>query len=220
MRKLRLLFSKTERAIYISHLDLMGVLQRGFLRAGYQLKYSEGYNPHPVISIALPLSLGAASQCELLDFSLLDEELDFCKLVDDLNKALPEGVHAIEVYEPTRKASQSKWLRVQGIYEYDTRDAGEMAEALKQFYAQSEIPVRRKTKRGEGIQDIAPYIKELSIEPQGADVRVEAVISVNEPTINPELLVKALQQLQEELAPDFAQFTRLEIYDAEMQIFR
>ena len=220
MRKLRLLFSKKERAIYISHLDLMGVLQRGFLRAGYQLKYSEGYNPHPVISIALPLSLGAASNCELLDFSLMEDELDFEQLVSDLNKSLPEGVHAMEVYEPTRKASQSKWLRVEGIYEYDNRDAAEMVEALKVFYARPELPVLRKTKRGEGIQDIAPQMRELSVETQNGDVRVEAVISVNEPTVNPELLVKALQQLQPELAPDFAQFTRLEIYDADMKIFR
>ena len=65
MDKLRLRFEKTGRAVYISHLDLMATMQRAFSRAGLELKYSEGFNPHPLISILLPLSVGTASVCEL-----------------------------------------------------------------------------------------------------------------------------------------------------------
>ena len=54
--KLRLRFRKTGRAVYISHLDLMVTMQRAFSRAGCALKYSEGYNPHPLISIALMIA--------------------------------------------------------------------------------------------------------------------------------------------------------------------
>ena len=50
MDKLRLRFEKTGRAVYISHLDLMQTMQRAFARAEYDLKYSEGFNPHPQIS--------------------------------------------------------------------------------------------------------------------------------------------------------------------------
>ena len=46
MDKLRLRFEKTGRAVYISHLDLMHTMQRVFSRAGFELKYSEGFNPH------------------------------------------------------------------------------------------------------------------------------------------------------------------------------
>jgi len=220
MRKLRLLFAKTDRAIYISHLDLMHVLQRAFLRAGYQLKFSEGFNPHPVISIAVPLSVGAASVCELLDFTLLDEYIDYPKLISDLNAAMPEGIVALEVYEPQRKASGVKWLRVQGTYEFDNVVPEGMIQPLMDFYAAKEIPVTRKTKRGEGVLDIAPHVKEMQISAGEEYVRVEAVISVNEPTINPDLLVNALRQNAPELAPDFAKFKRLEIYDENMEIFR
>ena len=220
MRKLRLLFAKTDRAVYISHLDLMHVLQRVFLRAGYQLKYSEGFNPHPVISIAVPLSVGASSVCELLDFTLLDENLDVSGIVSRLNEKMPEGIVALEVFEPTRKASAIKWLRVSGVYEYDARNAAEMAEKLAAFYASSEIPVVRKTKRGEGVLDIAPHIREMKVEAGEGVVAVEAVISVNEPTINPDLLVNALKQNAADIAPDFAKFRRMEIYDENMEIFR
>ena len=51
----RILFSKTGRARFISHLDLMRTLQRAFFRAGIQIKHTEGFNPHPFVSIALPL---------------------------------------------------------------------------------------------------------------------------------------------------------------------
>ena len=68
MDKLRLRFEKAGKAIYISHLDLMRVVQRVFLRAGVPLRYSEGFNPHPLISICLPLSVGTESFCELMDF--------------------------------------------------------------------------------------------------------------------------------------------------------
>ena len=54
----RLLFSKTGRAKYISHLDLMRTFQRAFFRSGIQIRHTEGFNPHPFVSIALPLSVG------------------------------------------------------------------------------------------------------------------------------------------------------------------
>ena len=69
MDKYRMRFSKTGRAVYISHLDLMRTITRAFLRAECRLKYSEGFNPHPNISIALPLSVGCESVCEIMDFS-------------------------------------------------------------------------------------------------------------------------------------------------------
>ena len=69
MDKYRMRFSNTGRAVYISHLDLMRTITRAFLRAECRLKYSEGFNPHPNISIALPLSVGCESVCEIMDFS-------------------------------------------------------------------------------------------------------------------------------------------------------
>lgn len=220
MRKLRMRFEKTQRAVYISHLDLMHVLQRVFLRAGHPMKYSEGFNPHPVMSIAVPLSVGQASVCEIMDFTLLDDEVSLEQVKNDLNRSLPEGIRVLEIYETARKTSGIKWLRVAGIYEYDDGTAGEKVEALKNFYAASEIPVTRKTKRGEGVLDIVPHVKDMTIEKVAGDVRIETIVSVNEPTINPELLVAALRQNAPELTPDFARFTRLEIYDENMEIFR
>lgn len=220
MLKLRMRFEKTGRAVYISHLDLMHTFHRVFLRAGYPLKHSEGFNPHPILSIAVPLSVGHGSVCEVMDFTLVQEEADLTQLAADLNANLPEGIRALEIYVPETKASGMKWLRVAGRLEYDGKPATELAEHLRKFYARAELPVSRKTKRGEGVIDIAPYVKDLTVEAGEESILLEATVSVNEPTINPELLVKALQQNVPELAPDFAEFTRLEVYDENMEVFR
>ena len=219
MDKYRLLFSKTGRAVYISHLDLMRTLTRAFLRAECRLKYSEGFNPHPQISIALPLSVGAGSICERMDFKLLEDRQPQDILVA-LSKQLPEGIEAIEVYSSERKVKELKWLKISGVFEYDERSAEEMAAKLGEFYAQDSIVITKKTKRGFGEADIKPAIREIAFTAADQAVTLEAVISAQEPTLNPELLAEALRQKAPALAPDFAKFTRVETYDANMEIYR
>ena len=219
MDKIRLRFKKTGRAIYISHLDIMHTMQRGFSRAGYELKYSEGFNPHPIISIILPLSVGCSSVCELMDFRLKQEcRLD--RLPVELTAVMPEGIEAIEAYEPLRKAAELKWLAIEGIFEYDNRSAADMAPELIKFFAQDEIIVPKKTKRGLGEFDVKSAIKEIAFNADGNNVKVNAVISAQEPTLNPELLTEALRLKAEEIAPDFAKYTRTETYDCNMAVYR
>lgn len=219
MDKLRLRFAKKGKAVYISHLDLMRTLQRAFLRAGYSLKYSEGFNPHPVISILLPLSVGACSECELMDFQLT-EHADLAELPARLSAAMPEGITALEAYACERKVKDLKWLRISGKLEYDARDAATMRDGLQAFFARPEIVITKKTKRGMGESDIAPAIREIGFTAGEDCVYLSAVISAQEPTLNPDHLVSALTQLAPELAPDFAEFTRLEVYDEKMKVFR
>ena len=219
MDKLRLRFSKTGRAEYISHLDLMRTMTRAFLRAGCRLKYSEGFNPHPNISIALPLSVGCESLCEIMDFRLIEEK-EPIDILKSLSIQLPEGIEALEVYGAERKVKEIKWLKISGIFEYDERDAAEMTEKLNAFYLRESIVISKKTKRGIGETDIRPAIKEIEFTQAGADVRLDAVISAQEPTLNPELLAEALRQLCPDIAPDFAKFKRLEIFDENMELFR
>lgn len=220
MNKLRMRFSKTGRAIYISHLDLMATMQRAFSRAGNRLKYSEGFNPRPQISIALPLSVGCASVCELMDFQLLEEQVDITCLKDRLNATMPEGIFVQEIYEPSRKNAELKWLKIEGVFEYDDRPVDIMREQLAAFFACGSIVIEKKTKRGFGEMDIRPAIREISFVSAEEGVLVRALISAQNPTLNPDLLPAALRALAPDIAPDFAKFTRVETFDAEMKIFR
>ena len=217
MDKLRLRFEKTGRAVYISHLDLMATMQRAFSRAGLELKYSEGFNPHPLISILLPLSVGTASVCELMDFRL-KEDIDLRTLPARLTAVLPEGIRVTEAYPAEQKSARLKWLDVTGRLEYD--HGAPAPEELQAFFSREELVIEKKTKRGQGQSDIRPAIDRIVFSADGADRILTARISAQEPTLNPDHLIQALRQLQPELVPDFAEFTRLETYDAEHNIFR
>ena len=101
MAKLRLLFTKEAQASYISHLDTMRTFQRVFPRAELHLKHSNGFHPHPIISIVLPLAVGQSSDCELLDFETV-EETDGAGIAEKLNTGLPAGLRVRECYPVTR----------------------------------------------------------------------------------------------------------------------
>lgn len=219
MDKYRMLFSKTGRAVYISHLDLMRTITRAFMRAECKLKYSEGFNPHPNISIALPLSVGCESVCEIMDFKMR-EDMPCEEIKNRLETQFPEGIAVIDVYEAERKVKEIKWLSISGVLEYDERDAAAMAGKLNEFYAAECIVITKKTKRGMGESDIRPAIRDISFAQSGRDVSMRALISAQEPTLNPELITDALRQLAPDIAPDFAKFRRLEIFDENMQVFR
>ena len=219
MDKLRLRFEKTDRAIYISHLDLMHTMQRAFSRAGYELKYSEGFNPHPQISIALPLSVGASSLCEIMDFKLT-HEVEISEIPAKLSTVMPEGIKVVDCYVAEHKPALLKYLEIEGMFEYDDRDAEAMRNALEAFFAADEIVITKKTKRGMGESDIKPAIKSIGFEAVEGGVKLHAVISAQEPTLNPSLLADALSQKAPEIAPDFAKFTRLETYHENMEIYR
>lgn len=219
MDKLRLRFQKTGKAVYISHLDLMRVVQRIFLRAGTPIKYSEGFNPHALISICLPLSVGMASECELMDFRVT-REVDLAALPETLNAVSPEGVRFLAAYEPERKAALIKWLRVRCEFEYDSRDALALLPRLEAYFSSPEVKVTRRTKRGEGEFDLAPHLRDMEWTARPGLAQLECLVSAQEPTVNPELLTASLRERAPELAPDFARFTRHETYDGNMEVFR
>ncbi len=219
MDKLRMRFKKTGRAAYISHLDLVQTIQRAFFRAELPLKYSEGYNPRPQLSALLPLSVGTESLCELMDFQLT-KDVDIASIPVLLTAKLPEGIEIMEVYPRQRKPAELKWLRVEGRLEYDERKPEMLIEPLRAFFARESITVMRKTKRGEGLADIKGAISSMELTAGEKKITMSAIISAQEPTLNPALLIDALRQNVPELAPDFAKFTRIETYDREMKLYR
>ena len=87
----RLLFEKTGEAVYISHLDLMRIFQRAFRRADIMIWHSQGFSPRAYVSIAMPLSVGASSRCEILDFEVEDGSVDLRTLPQKLNRTLPRA---------------------------------------------------------------------------------------------------------------------------------
>ena len=97
MQRLRIRFSRAEELKYISHLDLMRLWQRALNRAGIRLAYSEGFNPHPRLSLAAPLALGVTSQAELIDI-VLEKWSSPHSFDAALGRQLPAGIEILQTF--------------------------------------------------------------------------------------------------------------------------
>lgn len=217
----RLLFEKTDNGIWMSHLDLMRLFQRSFKRAGLPLKHTQGFNPRPSVSIALPLSVGVESRCELLDFDLEGQQVPCGEIKDRLNAALPQGVRVLDAYDGGRKIRELALLDCVVTLEYDGGVAEGCVEAIQSLFARNSLAVEKKGKNGLVEQDIIPMLRRMEIAQNGQnEVRLHARICCQNPTLNPAQLIAAVERYLPEWQPDFARCARVEIYDKDEQVFR
>ena len=218
---LRALFEKTGNAAYISHLDLMRLFQRSFKRAGLALTHTKGYNPRPSVSIALPLSLGVESQCELLDFELEGASVSLEEIKDRLNASLTEGVRILSVYDNGAKLKHLAYLSCTITMEYDTGIPSGAAEQIEALFTREELIVEKKGKNGITEQNIVPMIQEIAVrEKHENELCLNAIICCQNPTLNPAQLVSAIEKYLPDFTPDFVRICRNEIYTTENKIFR
>ena len=218
----RLLFQKQGVAIYISHLDLMRVFQRAFKRAGLNLKHTQGFSPRAMVSIALPLSLGSGSVCEILDFELVGQEELTCEEIKaKLNKALPGGVRVRECYESDRKIKHLTHLDVAIFLEYDAGIPAGAAEAIEELLSRESLIVTKRGKNGPTEQDIIPMIFDLKVtEISSRELELTARVCAQNPSLNPQQIVTAIENELTEYKPDFAHIRRLETIADDGTIFR
>ncbi len=219
MRKIRVLYKKVGRSVYISHLDIMRTFQRAFKRADIDVKHTEGFNPHPYISIALPLSLGYSGECELLDIVLQSGETEK-ELVEKLNFALPEGVEAVCAYENGRPVREIAFSEFFMILDYDDGVPDKACEKIKSIFNMQEIVVLKRSKRGEKETDIAPMIKSIDVSELDGTLAIRTVLSSGASMLNPEYLIKAIEKYAPLLTPSFFEIAHTNIFDAEMKKFR
>ena len=218
---LRALFEKTGNAVYISHLDLMRLFQRSFKRADLHLTHTQGYNPRPSVSIALPLSVGVESYCELLDFDLEGEPVSCEEIMVKLNEALVDGVRVLSVYNTNTKIRDIALLDCSVFLEYDQGVSDNMMKDLAELFSRPSILVEKKSKNGITQQDIAPMIRKLVLTQEDENTLcIHARVCCQNPTLNPALLVSAIEWYLPEFRPDFARYCRNEIYGKDEEIFR
>lgn len=217
----RILFEKKGNAVWISHLDLMRVFQRAFKRAKLPLKHSQGFNPRPSVSIALPLSVGVESQCELLDFELDSYDVSCQEIKNRLNENLISGVSVLDVFEDGRKIKHLALLNCVISLDYDNGVPENAEKAIADLFNREALVVPKKTKNGVQEQDIIPLIRRLSTHVTGENtVEINATICCQNPTLNPMQIPLAITTHLPELAADFSRCMRIDVLDSEEKIFR
>lgn len=217
----RMLFEKSGNAVWISHLDLMRLFQRAFRRAGLPLTHTQGFNPRPSVSIALPLSVGVESQCELLDFHLDGTEVPSDEIKEKLNMNLTTGITVKEVYEGGRKLRELVYLHSVVSLEYDDNVPVNAEERIAELFTRRELIVLKKTKSGVQDQDLIPMIDSISVKKAGEkELTLDVVGFCQNPTLNPMQLAAAVNLYLPDIAPDFAKCRRIELLDGNKNVFR
>ena len=220
MSKLRLLFIKEAQASYISHLDLMRTFQRAFPRTELDIKHTQGYHPHPILSIVLPLPVGQSSDCELLDFEVT-QETDGRGIADKLNTGMPAGLRVLDCYPAVRPIRDLAYLRADVTFEYDNGVPVDAAARITELLRRPELVIQKRTKRKELADvDIAPMIQDVSFTEGEGVVTGTVTVQAQNPGLNPQLLEKAVSRYLPNLTPDFTRIRRRAILDAEGRDFR
>ena len=217
----RLLFEKTGNGIWISHLDLMRLFQRAFKRGGLHLKHTQGFSPRAVVSIALPLSVGVESVCEILDYELDGQTVPHDEVVARLNATMPMGIRVLESYESNHKLKYLTHLKCSITLEYDNGVPVQAADELRNLFARECLMVEKRGKNGPVQQDIAPLISALDVQTVDENtLRLEAVVCAQNPSLNPMLLVSAVEWYMPQWKPDFAKVCREEVLYPDGSVFR
>lgn len=188
MPDLRVLFSKDDILIYISHLDLDHAFIRALNRADVELKYSSGFNPHPKLVFALPLSVGMAGENELLDIGIADEDMTEEKLLGILREQMPPHVNIKKVFRDDRKFNE-----ICAATYTITVDASGLSESLSEFLA-GDIVVRKKTKGGEKDINISANIQKISCTEEDGRTVIRAKLDAGESYLNPELILRGARE--------------------------
>ena len=217
----RALFEKTGNAVWVSHLDLMRVFQRAFKRAGLPLTHTQGFNPRPSVSIALPLSVGIESCCELLDFDLEGEKVPCEEILRRLNENLVSGIRILDVYEEQRKIKHLSFLDCELTLEYDSGIPADAEAQLRELFGREEVIVEKRSKNGPKPENIIPMIRKLEIlRGDTNELSIRARICCQNPTLNPMQMAAAIELYLPRLKPDFVRCRRVEVYDTEETVFR
>ena len=191
----RIKFRKVGDLQYISHLDLQRTLHRILVRAGIPMWYTQGFNPHAKIVFSTPLSVGAQSECELVDIRI-DREMSCERIKELLNKEVTEELKILDVYIPQTKFSDMVWASYT-VEIFKSSFENGIIEKMTESVGRDELNVTKKTKSGEKEINIIPLIKKFDAEldKDGKKIRIEALLSVNSDNyLNPELLLSAINK--------------------------
>ncbi len=212
LKTVRLLFSKTGRARFISHLDLNRTMTRAVRRAGIPLWYTEGFNRHPYLTFPAPLSLGYEGLAEIMELRL-EEDMPFDELVSRLQAVMPEGLRVYEAFDATMKAGELKAASYILTFNCPTAPIAELL-------AQSEITVEKFSKKKVlKTVDIRPAFQEavLTENQQGCQMSVTLPCGSDQ-TVNPSLFLTALREkMGEEVS---CQVTRTALFGGDRRPFR
>lgn len=212
--KIRIKFAKYGTMKFIGHLDMMRFFQKAIRRANIDIKYSEGFSPHQIMSFAAPLGVGIESRGEYMDIDVLSMTSTE-DIKDALNQVMVEGVEVLSVTVLSEHMKNAMASVAAASYSLRMKESSfpidSLEDKIQDFYNQDTIPYTKETKKSVVELDLKQGIYEIEAQPDGAIyMLVNASSSGNiKPTM---IFEKFCQFVGVEISPMAYQVTRLETY--------
>lgn len=221
--KLRVKFKKSGVLVYVGHLDLMRYFQRAVKRADIPIKFSEGFNPHQIMSFSAPLSVGVTSDGEYMDIETT-KDVDLEETAKRLQENMVEGLEIVRVIELDERAKNSMASVTTAAYEVELKNCMfneisnvyviDFVQKVQEFYAQERIDIVKTTKKGSRELDLKPLVYEFDCNKNGVFKMVVSSGSID--NIKPELVMNALFEfLKIEIPENSYQINRVDMYMGE-----
>ncbi len=166
--KIRIKYTRTGNAKFISHLGLTRIIERAIRRGGFPVAFSEGFSPKPKISPGPPLSSGIESICEVIDI-IMTEKINMESFIKLMNNYLPAGIKILTAKEiPLKSEALNSAIKV-AVYKIDLElkekniKEDEIIENIYRFIGQEKILFEKVRKKSRRIIDIRPLIIKLKV---------------------------------------------------------
>lgn len=209
--KLRIKFAKSGCMKLIGHLDIMRYFQKAIRRAGIDIAYSEGFSPHQIMSFAAPLGVGLESEGEYLDIQVHSASSSR-QMTEELNQVMAEGIRVCSVRRLPEGSKNA--MSIVDAADYRLRFyegcSPKIQQSFREFMAQEELPVLKKTKKSEALLDIRPLIYDFQVNDNEIFLKL-ATGSVH--NLKPELVMETFfTRMGEVWDPFSCQICRVELY--------
>lgn len=200
---------------FVSHLDMNRFMSRIIHKSKLPIWYTEGFNKHPYITFALPLSLGFESDYEIMDFRITDDELSLDSIKKAFDEVFPPYLKIMEAIFPVMKTGEIAFADFQ--VSFDTAD-DDFYKLLKKILSYKEIIVSKKSKKGTISEiDIAPKIKSFTLNKNGNIILSLTLPAGSKDNINPNMLMNYIEE--NTVLPEY-KICRTALYNEKMELFR
>ncbi len=213
--KIRIKFLKQGSTKFIGHLDMMRYFQKAMRRAQVDIRYSEGFSPHQIMSFAAPLGVGITSNGEYFDIEVLSTDSSKA-MVDRLNNVMVEEIRVLSYRKLEDSGKSAMSLVCAADYTLKFRENNRPVDLdgffreLEDFYGQEQIRITKQTKKGQKEMDLKPLIYRL--ERRGEEIFMQ-VSTGSTDNIKPELVMETFYQSRQQNFPEFAfRIQREEVY--------
>ncbi len=190
-------YARDERVKYISHLDFVRLFHRAIRRADLPFMFSQGFNPHPIMTVAQPLSVGVTSDCEYMNVGF-DGDFSNEELKERINKALPPGYSIVDVKKVNSKKEIDLTALDRAVYVVEIEYEGNID--INKFLLNETLRVMKKSKSGIKESDIRPYIYDLKVlETKNNIMTLEMCIAIgNKYNLKPETVIDAMEKYSDD----------------------